>query len=158
MNKEVEKAIARANGKESIFTKAREWYRFNGYKVNRVIFFPVWFAILAKDKINRILNGRQKWNEKKANKIFSYYIPRRADWDEETKTFYFNDDRCDWHIHSASRFLKRKDRRFWKLHSSVFSGELRNYLINTFELSGFTKEIINQNNYDTEIRFRMIEE
>ena len=41
----------------------------------------------------------------------------------------------------AKKHLKFKDRRFWKKFNGWYGGELRQYLLNTFELEGFTKEL-----------------
>ena len=88
MNAEITKAIAEKQKKHPI----RKWWNKNGYKVMRVVLFPIWWGIVLKDKITAWLNSRQKWNSERADQILSYYIPRRADWDEEEKTFYFFDN------------------------------------------------------------------
>ena len=64
MNKEVIKAM---NRKETKVSKFRKWWRKNGYKVYRVIFFPIWITSILKEKITKWLDSRQAWNEKKAN-------------------------------------------------------------------------------------------
>ena len=57
----------------------------------------------------------------------------------------------------AKQHLKRKDRRFWKVNSGWCGGEIRQYLINEFELDGFTKEVGNCANGWTEIIFTIKE-
>lgn len=140
MNKEVIKAM---NKKNSTIAKIRKWWGKNGYKVNRVILFPLWIGIIVKDKVNEYLNNKQVWNEEKANDILNYYIPRRSEWLEDKKQFYFFDNGSGWSIGYAKYYLKRKDRRYWNCNAY----RIRDYLVDSFELEGFTKEIISNQNY-----------
>lgn len=148
MNKEVIKAMKNETTKTQ---KARQWWYKNGYKVMRVILFPIWFTVCAKEKIENHLNNKQKWNEERADKILNYYIPRYSEWNKEEKEFYFFDNGYGWNIGLAKRHLKRKDRRFWKVNHY----RIRNYLIENFELEGFTKEILSTTEGWTEISFKM---
>lgn len=152
MNKETIKAM---QGKKE--RKARKWWRKNGYKVWRVVLFPLWMLALLKNKITTYLDNRQKWDEDRANKILSYYIPRRSEWVDKEKTFYFFDNGMGWAYGCAKYYLKRKDRRFWKVNR----GKIREYLIDKFQLEGFTKEVRNAiDAYDiwTEITFNLNKE
>ena len=157
MNAEVIKAINKKENtkKETI----RKWWNKNRYKVMRIIFFPIWLGICAKNKIETWLNSRHTWNEERAKEIFDYYIPRTAEWNEEDKTFCFFDNGYGWSFHSAKKYLKMKDRRFWKVNCGWWAcgGKLRKYLIDTFELEGFTKEVEDCYESRTEIYFKMIE-
>ena len=82
MNKEVIKAM---NKKETKIDKIRKWWSKNGYKVMRVILFPIWWCIKTKEKITSYLNSKCEWSEERANEILSYFIPRKANWNEEHK-------------------------------------------------------------------------
>ena len=155
MNQEVIKAM---NKKTSKLDTIKKWWKKNGYKVRRVVFFPVWFAVLANDKINKWLNSQNAWDEKRANEILNYYIPRTAQWDAESKSFYFFDNGYGWSIGLAKKYLKLKDRRFWKVNACFGGFKVRDYLINNFELDGFTKEVENECEGWTEITFTMKEE
>lgn len=150
MNAEIIKAMNRKNEKHLI----RDWWRKNGYKVMRVVLFPIWVCAWAHDKIKSKLNARTKWNEERANKILNYYTPRRSEWNAEEKTFYFFDNGMGWYLGSAKKYLKRKDRRFWYL----FHHKIRRYLIDSYELEGFKKEIGDCSDGWTEIYFKKIEE
>ena len=154
MNKEVVKAM---NKKENRFNAIKKWWDKNGYKVMRVVLFPVWFGLKAKEKITSYLNSREEWSEERVKEILNYYIPRLADWDEEDKCFYFFDNGYGWSIGLAKKYLKRKDRRFWNIHNGWNGGKIRSYLIDEFELEGFEKEVGNCSDGWTEIAFRMIE-
>lgn len=158
MNKEVIKAI---NNKQNKIEKSKKkkfskWWHANGYKVMRVLFFYVWLPMLALEKISNKLDARNYWSKKRADEILAYYIPRRAEWDNEEQEFYFYDNGYGWSINLAKKYLKLKDRRFWNLHNGFSGGEIRRFLIEEFELEGFTKEVICEG-YDTstEIVFRM---
>ena len=153
MNNEVIKAM---QGKQE--HKPRKWWRKNGYKVWRVVLFPLWILTLLNGKITTYLNSRQEWDEKRANEILNYYIPRRAKWDEKEQCFYFFDNGLGWSIALAKKFLKRRDRRFWKMNCGWWGGKMREYLIEKFQLEGFTKEVRNAidtcDNW-TEISFKL---
>lgn len=154
MNKEVVKAM---NKKENRFNAIKKWWDKNGYKVMRVVLFPIWLGIKAKEKITSYLNSREEWSEERVKEILNYYVPRLADWNEEDKCFYFFDNGYGWSIGLAKKYLKRKDRRFWNVHHGWGGGKIRSYLIDEFELEGFKKEVGNCSEGWTEIAFRMIE-
>ena len=149
MNKEIVKAMNRKEKKHTI----RKWWSKNGYKVNRIIFFPIWIGSIINEKIEKYLNSRNKWSEERADEILQYYIPRRAEWVADEKEFYFFDNGYGWGM--AKKYLKRRDRRFWKLYKGFCGGRIRNYLIDKFELEGFTKEVCNCSDGWTEIIFKL---
>lgn len=153
MNAEIIKAMNKKEKKHTL----RKWWQKNGYKVLRVIFFPIWIASVIKEKVTAKLNARQVWSEERADEILSYYVPRRAEWNAEEKTFYFFDNGYGWSIYSAKRFLKRKDRRFWNCHKGWCGSNIRKYLIEKFELEGFEKEVGDCSDSWTEVCFRLIE-
>lgn len=137
MNAEIIKAMNRKNEKHPI----RDWWRKNGYKVMRVVLFPIWICMYAHDKIKNRLQARLWWSEERVNEILNYYVPRKCSWDEETQELYFFDNGYGWAIGSAKKYLKFRDRRFWHKFSGWAGGKIRQYLLNTFELEGFTKEL-----------------
>ena len=154
MNKEIIKAM---NKKETKIDKIRKWWSKNGYKVMRVILFPIWWGIKAKEKITSYLNSKCEWSEERANEILSYYIPRKADWNENDKCFYFFDNGMGWGMKHNKKKIKPKDRRWWKNYTRVWGGKVRTYLIEKFELEGFEKIVGNTYDQYTEITFKMIE-
>ena len=154
MNTEVIKAM---NRKKKNYT-FRKWWSKNGYKVMRVVLFPIWIGMVIAEKVEGWLNSRNSWNEERAEEILSYYIPRRAEWDNEDKSFYFFDNGMGWCLSHSKKFLKLKDRRFWYNNCGWCGGKIRNYLINEFELEGFEKEVLDDCcDGHTEVAFTMIE-
>lgn len=141
MNKEVEKAMR--GKKENSFAK---WWRANGWQVWRVLLFFIWIPIRISDK----LDARQQWSEERAQKILSYYVPRYAEWDASDKSFYFFDNGLGWRM---KKKVKWCDRRWWKCNRGFYGGAIRLYLIKTFELEGFRKEVLNTENGTAEIIF-----
>lgn len=150
MNKEVIKAMNKGN-KTGKVDNIRKWWHKNSYKIARVVLFPIWFGVCAKEKITKYLNSRVEWNEERAKEILNYYIPRTAEWDATKKEFYFFDNGLGWYLQLAKRYLKRKDYRFWRVNYY----RIRKYFEDAFELEGFTKEIIPNCNSWTEIIFKM---
>lgn len=154
MNAEVIKAM---NKKKTKIDAVRKWWNNNGYKVMRVILFPVWWGIKAKEKIEAHLNSQLEWSEERAKEILNYYIPRSAEWDAEDKIFYFADNGMGWGMKGHQRKLKLRDRRWWRKYTCGCGGKVRFYLLEKFELEGFTKEVGCTYDYWTEISFKMIE-
>ena len=150
MNKEVIKAMNKSNKTKKV-DNIRKWWCKNGYKIARVVLFPVWFGVCAKEKITKYLNSKEEWNEERAKEILNYYVPRTAKWDAIKKEFYLFDNGLGWYFQFAKRYLKRKDYRFWRVNSWRIS----KYFEDTFELDGFAKEITPDYNNWTEIVFKM---
>lgn len=151
MNAEIIKAMNRKTEKHPI----RDWWKKNNYKVLRVVLFPVWVCMLAGKKIKDKLDAQVVWNDERADEILSYYVPRKCEWDEENQELYFFDNGYGWHI---KKYLKLKDRHFWNKFKGWYGGKIREYLLNTFELEGFTKEVGDCSDGWTEIYFKKNEE
>ena len=154
MNKEVIKAM---NKKETKIDKFRKWCNKNSYKVMKIMAFPILLGIKAKEKITSYLNSKCEWSEERANKILSYFIPRKANWNEEHKCFYFFDNGMDWGRTSNKKLLKFHDRRWWDCNCGFYGSKIRLYLIEKFELEGFEKIVVNTDDFYTNITFKMIE-
>lgn len=154
MNAEVIKAM---NKKETRINKIRKWWRKNGYKVMRVILFPIWGAVIAKEKFSNWKYARLEWSEERANEILSYYIPRKAEWDAEEKCFYFADNGMGWGMKCHQRKIKMKDRAWWRKFSCGWGGKIRTHLIEKFELEGFQKIVGDTYDQWAEITFKLIE-
>lgn len=153
MNNEVIKAMTKKEKKSII----PAWWKKNSYKVWRVVLFPLWIILVGAEKLEKWLNSRQVWSVARANEILNYYVPRYASWSEEDKCFYFFDNGYGWNMSHAKKHLKLKDRRWWNNHKGFVGGKIRTYLIDEFELEGFTKEVGNCYDGWTEITFRMNE-
>ena len=152
MNKEIIKAM---QGKKE--HKEHKRWRKNGYIILRVVLFPIWVGSILFEKSRAWLNNRQKWSEKRATEILNYYIPRVSEWNEKDKCLYFFDNGLGWNYCLAKRYLKRKDRRFWKVHCTWWHGKMRTLLMEKFELEGFTKKLGNCSQEWTEIFFMLNE-
>lgn len=153
MNKEVIKAMNKKEKKTSNFKKL--WVK-NNYKIYRVLFFYIYLPSVACEKIKNYLKSRIEWSEERATEILNYYIPRRAEWDDEDKEFFFFDNGYGWSFHFAKKYLKRKDYAFWKKFGSSWCYEIREFLVKDFELEGFSKTVIEGCcGTDTEVIFKM---
>lgn len=152
MNAEVIKAMNRKNKKHPV----KDWWKKNGYKVLRVVLFPVWGCEWTGEKIKDKMDASIKWSDEQANKILNYYVPRKCSWNKKRKELYFFDNGYGWHINK--KLLKWRDRRFWNKYKGLYGGEIRDYLLNKFELEGFTKELGCCEDGQTEIIFHKINE
>ena len=150
MNKEVIKAMKKKKNR-----KIKKWYREHYRTIWRTILFPLYFTELAIDKFKKYRNNKIEWNEERVKEILNYYIPRRAEWVEEENLFFFFDNGYGWD--DANKYLKRKDKRFWKKYVGFCGGQIREYLIEEFELEGFEKNVNDKYNGRTEITFKKIE-
>ena len=154
MNTEIIKAMNRKNEKHPI----RDWWHKNDYKVMRVVLFPIWGCMWVHDKIKSKLNAQVAWSDERVNEILNYYVPRKCSWNEEEQELYFFDNGYGWSMCYAKKHLKFKDRRFWNKFKGWTGGKIREDLLNTFELEGFTKELGCCEDGWTEIYFKKIEE
>ena len=154
MNAEAIKAM---NKKETKLDTIHKWWRKNGYKVMRVVLFPIWACVWTKDKVTNYLNSRQEWSEERAQEILSYYVPRMAKWDAEEKCFYFADNGMGWGMKCHQRKLKLRDRRWWNCNRGFWGGKIRTYLIEKFEMEGFEKIVGDTYDQWAEITFKLIE-
>lgn len=154
MNTEIIKAMNRKNEKHPI----RDWWKKNGYKVMRVVLFPIWIPVWAVDKIKNKMWASIEWDEERLHEVLSYYVPRKCSWNEEEQELYFFDNGYGWSMCYAKKRLKRKDRAFWKKYSGWSGGKIRQYLLFQFELEGFTKKLGNCSDGWTEIYFKKNEE
>ena len=76
MNKEILKAIENKQKKHPF----RDWWNSNdSLKARRIIFFPIWIYVVISDKIKQWNCDRTEWDEKRADEILTYYIPRTSD-------------------------------------------------------------------------------
>lgn len=155
MNKEVEKVINREEKKPTSFSK---WWNDNRHKIMRILFFYIWIPMCIAGKVEKKLNVRNGWNDERANEILNYYIPRRAVWDNKKKEFYLFDNGYGWSINFAKKYLKLKDRRFWKVNCNHSGSDLCDYLVEKFELEGFTKEVLEYDFNSMELIFKMNQE
>ena len=137
MNAEIIKAMNRKNEKHP----TRGWWKKNDYKILQVILFPIWRRVWIKDKIINNINAQIVWSEERVNEILSYYVPRKYSWNKEDQKLYFFNSGYGWSINIAKRYLKFKDRFFWNKYNGCTGRKIREYLLNTFELEGFTKEL-----------------
>lgn len=151
MNKEVIKAMEKKE--ESFFNNLKKWWSKNSYKIFRVILFPIYIITILCDKYKAIVRKANPWNEERAQEILNYYIPRSSDWSDEEKAFYYFNNGFGWDMCFAKKYLKRKDRNFWKYNYN----QIRRYLIDKFELEGFIKEVGECGNGWTELNFNLID-
>ena len=150
-------AIKVMNKKETKIDTIRKWWNKNGYKVMRVILFPIWWGIKAKEKIEAYLNSKCEWSDERAQEILNYYVPRKAEWDAESKSFYFADNGMGWGMKCHKKKLKLRDRRWWNCNRGLCGGKIRAYLIEKFEMEGFEKIVGDTCDGWTEITFKLIE-
>lgn len=143
MTKEVEKAIKKArkkaSKKNSKLSQIKNWWGQNNYKVYRVIFFPIWIITIILEKIKNYSYSHNEWSKQEVDRILNYYVPRRAKYDEEEKTFYLYYNCFGETLGNSKKYLKRKDRKFWKKYNRA----IHEYLKKEYELVGFKK--INHN-------------
>ena len=150
-------AIKVMNKKETKIDTIRKWWNKNSYKVMRIILFPIWLGIKAKEKIEAHLNSRCEWSDERAQEILNYYVPHKANWDAENKSFYFVDNGTGWGMKCNQRKLKLRYRRWWNCNRGFCGGKIRTYLIEKFEMEGFEKIVDDTDDQWTEITFKLIE-
>ena len=88
MNNEVIKAMNRKEKKHTF----RKWWSNNGYKVLRVIFFPIWIVGIIEEKTKKVSQWSPSMERETSQRNPQLLCPPQVDWDEEDKTFYFFDN------------------------------------------------------------------
>lgn len=166
MNKEIAKAITKKNKLNDFYRKQyeknfkkkeskwRNWLRKNRHIIFRVIFFPIWFAVIFAEMIDRFLDSRTLWCEERANKILQNYVLDAAIWERENQTLYLAVFCNNWHFSWAKYHIKIKDYRFYRLYEE----RMKLYLIESFMLDGFTKVVRNCEDNSIEILFKIEQE
>lgn len=152
MNAEVIKAI---NQKEKKLHELSPFLKKVLHQIAIVVLFPLWLLDRLEERYKHWVYSKNQWNEARAKEILDYYIPRKAKWHKDNKEFYFYDNGYGWAFCYSKKYLKRKDRNFWKYNVGIWGGNIRDYLLDKFELEGFIKEVIDQNDGHTEIAFAL---
>lgn len=116
----------------------RSWWNKNGYKVNRVILWPLWVTI----KLNEKYKTRQQPNFKRIKKYLDKYLPERARgyWDKKLNGFGIIER--DWDneyllIDSTNLIFYRHSRayKYCQRHKKT----IQEYIFNEYQIDGFTK-------------------
>jgi hypothetical protein len=142
MNKEAIKMMNKKPKQKKEPNAFQKWWKKNRYIIFRIILFPIWICVWSAEKIEHWRYINNQWDSARAKTLLDYYIPHRAKWDVETKTFRLCHNDYGWTIKSAKKYLRLSDRKFWAVNTGWVGGELRKYLVESYELDGFTKKVI----------------
>jgi hypothetical protein len=111
----------------------REWWNENGYKVMRVVLYPLYVGYRVAEKYKEKQGEKLVWSEEQAKEVLDRNIPKICEtFDSDglevnTRTFLWN---------NKMKEFARKDRKWIR----KFRNQLVNYLINDYEIEGSDKE------------------
>ena len=60
-------------------SSAKKWWRTNRYKVLRIILFPIWIVVLAKNEVDESLYRNAQWSESRADRIIGKIVPQKLE-------------------------------------------------------------------------------
>lgn len=111
------------------------------------LLFPLIPIVLLLDWIDTKYYKSLKWSNRTADKVLNRFLPKAAEYDEKTDSFYYN---TSWYSYHAVPFGYRN----WY---QKFKDELDDYLINNYHPEGYTKTVEKGDTYyDPEIAFKKI--
>ena len=143
--------------KQSFYDRVKKWWNNNGYIVLRVLLFPFWIVCIIDNKIQKKIWNNINFSTERTLKILEYYIPRRAEWCEDDNVLYFFDNGYGWEWYYAKKYVKLKDKKYWKRYNGFCGGLIKECLVHDFELEGFEKRILQNCDGRIEIKFKKIE-
>ena len=111
-------------------SKFSKWWDKNGYKVMRIILFPIWIVVWLKEKYNNKKIKNCKWSEKRAKEFCDKYLPIFCSKTDEGFYFYNNG------YGFSSKRLKHKDRLF----ASCYKYKILDYIVKNYAIDGYMKE------------------
>jgi len=114
-------------------SSAKKWWRTNRYKVLRIILFPIWIVVLAKNEVDESLYRNAQWSESRADRIIGKIVPQKLEvcdnelcycleWSEP-----WTNSAC---LHFGDKIFGRK-----------FSHEIAKYLKENYQVDGYKKRL-----------------
>lgn len=101
-----------------------------------------------------INKAKVQWSDERANEVLTHWFLEKADWLERDRIFWYYRKSLGWDYRRNKRYLRKQDRIFWKKYAGYCGGEIKEYLVNKFQLDGFTK-IVHCSDWDNfEIEFK----
>lgn len=111
------------------------------------LLFPLIPIVMLLNWIDMKYYRSLKWSDRTAEKVLNRFLPKMAEYDEKTDSFYYN---TSWYAYRAVPFGYHN----WY---QKFKYELDDYLINSYHPEGYTKTVENGDTYyNPEIIFKKI--
>ena len=109
------------------------------------LLFPLIPIVMLLNWIDMKYYKSLKWSDRTADKVLNHFLPKVAEYDEKTDSFYYN---TSWYAYRAVPFGYHN----WY---QKFKDELDNYLITDYRPEGYTKTVENGDTYyNPEIIFK----
>ena len=137
MNK-IEKQVAKKQRRDNnMFCK---WWRYNSYKVWRVLLFWIWIPLLLLDIIDDKKYKAIKYNDETTKKYLDDVLPylvSRCEEDPNCFLFTTASDMGGIYLNSLMNLkskYRKQERYFIKFYE-----EVRTYIVRTYEVDGYEK-------------------
>lgn len=122
----------------------RKWWSNNGYKVLRVVLFPVWAVIWSSRKIQEKRDRVLQWSDERATAILDKTLPSLLE-NEDGALWYCS----DWRTHFYNRKgIHGKNKRF----AYKYNARIHVFLFEKYQIEGYEKTI-EKANYETWVKF-----
>lgn len=116
--------------------KERKVYEFKNYQTEHILLVPLMFAAWGFNNLKAACEGCIKWKPQTANKILTRYIDKMAErCIEDDKQYLYIWLRNWWGIYKFGAMP------WQKMFAKKFKHQISEYLVEEFELEGFTKVV-----------------
>lgn len=117
--------------------KERKVYKFKDYETKHIVLVPLMYAEWAVDTLHTAHKKSIAWNPHTADKILTRYLYKHADryYEDEGQPYLYLWLRTWW------TFWREGAMPWQKTFVKKFNNKISEYLVNEFELKGFTKKV-----------------
>lgn len=127
--------------------KEKKVYKFKEWKTEYIILYPLMIVVYYGDKLFETWKNSLKWSDKKTEKILAYAFPKTAEINKEKGTI-------GKYIRSWGVYVKNwRVKWYHKNYCSKYNTRIITYLIEQFEIDGFTKEVDVEDTEWTYVKF-----
>lgn len=116
--------------------KIKKVYHYKNFTTKHWFFYPLMIVCWWYDKFTDKIQERRKWNEKRTIRILNYAFPKGAFISKKNQTItrYITTWQFKWYL-----ITRAIDGNYCR----KFNDKITDYLINNYEIKGYTKTIEN---------------
>ena len=123
------------------------WWRNNGYKINRIIFFPIWIFIYLSEKYKNKRYESIMFSEEYCKKCIDKMLPKFILHYNEDKYCILISDCNDFGYITFydlcfNTYLKNHGCKKEIIFTNKFYNNVKEYIINKYQIDGYNKMIM----------------
>lgn len=141
----IEKQFRKQEKKKN--SSIRRWWRNNGFKILRVIFFYVWIPTLVHEKIKETRYKNLKYTDATTKKYLDKVLPKLvAHYEEDQNNILFHNTRdfggINFYWDLCSSWMKGKFKKETQ-YFTKFSKQVQEFIIQEYNIPGYEKMVLN---------------